>query len=197
MSPDCSFSDHESTKVEEDTCLTLAAQPCFLGLSDDGQADKSLIYPVDFTYPMAVCYEFLTLRDNWMGVLPCQWTSVQFPIDIPGCYFTDRLYSTKSYPNGQKPLLAILHSEEVDQQMPKDQMKGARKFAKLIKIGSKVRSMMKTAKEEFEMSNDPFEQRLDNYIQSQINVESAICDCLNEFASWLKRKVFISVGKYY
>lgn len=195
MSLESSFSDHESTKVEEDICLTLAAQPSFLSSDADGRADEDLVtYQVDFTYPMAVCYEFLTLRDNWTGVLPCQWASVQFPTQVPGFYFRDRLYSTKSYQNGQKPLLAILHSEEVSQQLPKDQAKGVKKFAKLMEIGSTVRSMMRSAKGKFEMSSDSFENRLNNFIHSQINVESAICDCLNEFATWLKRKVFISLG---
>lgn len=188
MSLENTFSDGDSTRVEESSALVIRSSPAQKVLED------FTYYPKDFTYPMAICYEYLTLRDNWTGVLPCQWTALYAKLIIPGHYYSKGLYN---YIGGRKPALAVLHSEEVNQLTAKEQAKGAEMFRKLIELGPKVREAVFESKWAAENSKDTREERRGKFIKGMVEIETTTCETLGAFANWAKRIVFISLGIHY
>lgn len=188
-----SSADLDNTMVEPEPSLAPVIPSPQISSSQEVCKTEEF-YPTDFSYPMAVCYEYLTLRDNWIGVLPCQWqSSYALRVPISPNYFQKALYGNK---NEEKPQLAVMHSEEINLLCEKDQIEGATLFHKLIDLGPKVRSILESGRKSFEYSTDPIEERGRRYCQYLICIETCICEALNAFSAWMKGSVFISVGKF-
>lgn len=188
--PNGSYDD--TTKVEisspESTC---ELGPVCIFESNDEE------YPDDFTYPMAVIYEYLTFRDNWNGILPFQWVKLYAKVPIAPNYFALDIRKDELLSRNQMQLLAIIYNKEADQMTLQEQARGGELIWNLVELGPRVRRMMAHGKWTFESSIEPLEVRITEYVQNLVRIETMICESLEAVQAWIKSVIFVSLSNYF
>jgi len=155
--------------AEETTCVengTMSIQdPKHRNILDIDTLKEA--YPSDFTFPMAVIYDYVNFRNNWQGVLPMSW---KHALD-----FVPKMYFQTNDDNSGQQLAVVVEEEATDI--------GLREFKKLLALGPSVRAALG--------SGDGLIFRSkrgacgDHYLERLVKAETIVYSSLRSFKEWL------------
>jgi hypothetical protein len=157
----------ETTRVENGTMIILDQKSQnFLDL--DNLKEN---YPSDFTFPMAVIYDYVNFRNNWQGVLPRSWKHALS--SVSKMYF-------RANDDSSRQQLAVVFEEEASDI-------GLSEFKKLLALGPSVRAALGSA--DGLIFRSKHEACGDHYLERLVKAETIVYSSLRSFKEWLLQVV--------